>query len=115
MKNSLLLLALGSALSLTATLPTAAAVLDTDPIDLHITHETTRDQLAEMQQSLYAQGVSFRYEHIRWVQGHLTEIYISVTNEDGENRTAHFVEISPEMDIRVLIDGATFCLGTACE
>ena len=41
-------------------------IVTPNAVDLHITQETSRDQLAQMQQSLHAAGIGFRYDLVAW-------------------------------------------------
>ena len=43
-----------------------SSVITPNSVDLHIDQETSRDQLAEMQQSLQAVGIGFRYDLVSW-------------------------------------------------
>jgi hypothetical protein len=87
-------------------------------LDLHITQETSRMDLAEMQKVMRVQGVGFRYDLINWQDDLLQSIRLAVRLADGTLENGEFSSLSPETDIRILLIGQgeerVFCVGIDC-
>ena len=95
------------------------SVIAPNSVDLHITQETIREQLAQMQQALQEAGVGFRYDLVAWEDNALQSIRMAVRLADGSMQTAQLEAFNTETDLRILLSGAgedrVFCVGTACS
>ena len=80
MKVRTLLLAAGLGLSTMAFAQSDEYVgtVNETTVDITITPNTTRDQLARMQRDLYEQGLTFRYDNIEWIEGQLVSIHVGL-------------------------------------
>ncbi len=52
-------------------------------VDITITPNTSRDQLARMQRDLYEQGITFRYDNISWIEGELVSITLGLKDAEA--------------------------------
>lgn len=84
MKVRILLLAACLAVSTFALSQSDAYVgtVTADLVDITITQNTTRDQLARMQRDLYEQGITFRYDNINWIEGELVSIHVGLKDPE---------------------------------
>jgi hypothetical protein len=93
-------------------------IVTPNAVDLHITQETSRDQLAQMQQSLHAAGIGFRYDLVAWEGNALQSIRMAVRLADGTLQTTELESFNSETDVRIQLSGTgenrIFCVGTAC-
>ena len=95
-----------------------SSVITPNSVDLHIDQETSRDQLAEMQQSLQAVGIGFRYDLVSWEENALQSIRMAVRLADGTMETSEVESFNEETDVRIMLSGEgearIFCVGVAC-
>ena len=85
MKARTLLMAFGLACSSLAFAQSDVYVgtVTADLIDITITPNTTRDQLARMQKDLFDQGITFRYDNIHWIEGELVSIHLGLKDAES--------------------------------
>lgn len=85
MKARTLLMAVGLACSSLVFAQSDAYVgtVTEDLVDLTITPNTSRDQLARMQRDLYEQGITFRYDNINWIEGELVTISLGLKDAEA--------------------------------
>lgn len=95
-----------------------SSVVTPNSVDIHINQETSREQLAQMQQSLQEVGIGFRYDLVSWEEGALQSIRMAVRLADGTMETSEVASFNVETDVRILLSGEgearIFCLGVAC-
>ena len=87
-------------------------------VDLQISQETSREQLAQMQKSLQEAGIGFRYDLVSWEENGLQSIRMAVRLADGTMQTAEIEAFNEETHLRILLSGEgedrVFCVGVAC-
>jgi hypothetical protein len=88
-------------------------------VNLVITSATSREDLAEMQRTLYPQGIKFHYSEIAWTEGRLTDIRVLVSTTSGKEEEIEFNGITADQEIRLVVRGSgdaqQLCIGTDCD
>ncbi len=84
MKTSTLVLAFGLVFSSMAFAQSDVYVgtVSENLVDINITPNTSRDQLARMQRDLSEQGLTFRYDNIEWIEGELVSIHVGLKDAE---------------------------------
>lgn len=95
-----------------------SAQITATSLDLHITQETSQDDLKQMQQTLAAAGIGFRYDLVSWEESTLQSIRMAVILSDGTLQTHEIETFEADTDLRILLEGGgedrIFCVGIDC-
>lgn len=95
-----------------------SAQITATSLDLHITQETSQDDLRQMQQTLAAVGIGFRYDLVSWEENTLQSIRMAVILSDGTLQTHEIETFEAVTDLRILLEGGgedrIFCVGIDC-
>ena len=87
-------------------------------VNVHLTQNSTRAELAQLQKDLSAVNIGFRYDMVDWVDGKLQSIRFALILQDGTMvRNAHDA-MDAETDIWLRLEGTgderIFCAGSKC-
>lgn len=87
-------------------------------LNLHITENTTRENLAQLQKDMSTVNIGFRYDMVDWVDGKLQSIRFALILQDGTMvRNAYeAMDASTDVWLRLEGEGASriFCAGSEC-
>lgn len=105
--------------------PTAQAQSDSSTetiqpgyVNVHVTENSTRMELAQLQKNLSAVNIGFRYDMVNWVDDKLQSIRLAVILQDGTIVRNAYEALDAETDIWIRLEGTgeerVFCAGSKC-
>ena len=87
-------------------------------VNVHVTQNSTRAELAQLQKDLSAVNIGFRYDMVDWVDGKLQSIRFALILQDGTMVRNAYDAINAETDIWMRLEGTgaerVFCAGDKC-
>ena len=87
-------------------------------VNVHVTQNFTRAELAQLQKDLSAVNIGFRYDMVDWVDGKLQSIRFALILQDGTMIRNAYDAIDAETDIWIRLEGTgeerVFCVGRKC-
>jgi hypothetical protein len=87
-------------------------------VNVHVTQNSTRAELAQLQKDLSAVNIGFRYDLVDWVDGKLQSIRFALILQDGTMVRNAYDAINAETDIWIRLEGTgeerVFCAGDKC-
>ena len=87
-------------------------------INVHVTQNSTRAELAQLQKDLSAVNIGFRYDMVDWVDGKLQSIRFALILQDGTMVRNAYDAMDAETDIWLRLEGTgeerVFCAGSNC-
>ena len=104
----------------TAEAQTDAATETVQPgfVNVHVTENSTRAELAQLQKNLSAVNIGFRYDMVNWVDGKLQSIRFALILQDGTMVRNAYEAMDAETDIWIRLEGTgeerVFCAGSKC-
>lgn len=116
---------LGMALCLLGTTtPTQAQSTSTNAevqpgyLNVHITSNTTREELAQLQKDMSTVNIGFRYDMVDWVNGQLQSIRFALILQDGTMVRNAYDSMEAATDVWIRLEGEgenrIFCAGDEC-
>ena len=107
-------------INLTAQAQSDAATETVQPgyVNVHVTQNSTRAELAQLQKDLSAVNIGFRYDMVDWVDGKLQSIRFALILQDGTMVRNAYDAMDAETDIWIRLEGTgeerVFCAGSKC-
>lgn len=87
-------------------------------VNVHVTQNSTRAELAQLQKDLSAVNIGFRYDLVDWVEGKLQSIRFALILQDGTMVRNAYDAMDAETDIWIRLEGTgeerIFCAGSKC-
>ena len=87
-------------------------------VNVHVTQNSTRAELAQLQKDLSAVNIGFRYDMVDWVEGKLQSIRFALILQDGTMVRNAYDAVDAETDIWIRLEGTgeerVFCAGSKC-
>ena len=87
-------------------------------VNVHVTQNSTRAELAQLQKDLSAVNIGFRYDMVEWVDGKLQSIRFALILQDGTMVRNAYDAMDAETDIWLRLEGTgeerVFCAGSKC-
>ena len=87
-------------------------------VNVHVTQNSTRADLAQLQKDLSAVNIGFRYDMVDWVDGKLQSIRFALILQDGTMVRNAYDAMDAETDIWLRLEGTgeerVFCAGSKC-
>jgi len=87
-------------------------------VNVHVTENSTRAELAQLQKDLSAVNIGFRYDLVNWVDGKLQSIRFALILQDGNMVRNAYDAMDAETDIWIRLEGTgaerVFCAGSKC-
>ena len=87
-------------------------------VNVHVTQNSTRAELAQLQKDLSAVNIGFRYDMVDWVEGKLQSIRFALILQDGTMVRNAYDAMDAETDIWIRLEGTgeerVFCAGSKC-
>ena len=87
-------------------------------VNVHVTQNSTRAELAQLQKDLSAVNIGFRYDMVDWVEGKLQSIRFALILQDGTMVRNAYDAMDAETDIWLRLEGTgeerVFCAGSKC-
>ena len=87
-------------------------------VNVHVTENSTRAELAQLQKDLSAVNIGFRYDLVNWVDGKLQSIRFALILQDGTMVRNAYDAMDAETDIWIRLEGTgaerVFCAGGKC-
>lgn len=87
-------------------------------VNVHVTQNSTRAELAQLQKDLSAVNIGFRYDMVDWVDGKLQSIRFALILQDGTMVRNAYDAMDAETDIWIRLEGSgeerVFCAGSNC-
>ena len=87
-------------------------------VNVHVTQNSTRAELAQLQKDLSAVNIGFRYDMVDWVDGSLQSIRFALILQDGTMVRNAYETMDAETDIWIRLEGTgeerVFCAGSKC-
>ena len=87
-------------------------------VNVHVTQNSTRPELAQLQKDLSAVNIGFRYDMVDWVDGKLQSIRFALILQDGTMVRNAYDAMDAETDIWLRLEGTgedrVFCAGSKC-
>jgi len=87
-------------------------------VNVHVTQNSTRAELAQLQKDLSAVNIGFRYDMVDWVDGKLQSIRFALILQDGTMVRNAYDAMDAETDIWIRLEGTgedrVFCAGSKC-
>ena len=87
-------------------------------VNVHVTENSTRAELAQLQKDLSAVNIGFRYDLVNWVDGKLQSIRFALILQDGTMVRNAYDAMNAETDIWIRLEGTgaerVFCAGSNC-
>ena len=87
-------------------------------VNVHVTENSTRAELAQLQKDLSAVNIGFRYDLVNWVDGKLQSIRFALILQDGTMVRNAYDAMDAETDIWIRLEGTgaerVFCAGSKC-
>ena len=88
-------------------------------VNVHVTQNSTRAELAQLQKDLSAVNIGFRYDMVDWVDGKLQSIRFALILQDGTMVRNAYDAMDAETDIWIRLEGTgeerVFCAGSKCS
>lgn len=96
----------------------AAETIEPGYVSVHVTQNSTRAELAQLQKDLSAVKIGFRYDMVDWVEGKLQSIRFALILQDGTMVRNAYDAMDAETDIWIRLEGTgeerVFCAGSKC-
>ena len=96
----------------------AAETVQPRYVNVHVTQNSTRAELAQLQKDLSAVNIGFRYDMVDWVDSKLQSIRFSLILQDGTMVRNAYDAMDTETDIWIRLEGTgeerVFCAGNKC-
>lgn len=96
----------------------AAETVQPGYVNVHVTQNSTRAELAQLQKDLSAVKIGFRYDMVDWVEGKLQSIRFALILQDGTMVRNAYDAMDAETDIWIRLEGTgeerVFCAGSKC-
>jgi hypothetical protein len=87
-------------------------------VNVHVTQNSTRADLAQLQKDLSAVNIGFRYDMVDWVDGKLQSIRFALILQDGTMVRNAYDAMDTDTDIWLRLEGTgeerVFCAGSKC-
>lgn len=87
-------------------------------VNVHVTQNSTRAELAQLQKDLSAVNIGFRYDMVDWVDGKLQSIRFALILQDGTMVRNAYDAMDAETEIWLRLEGTgeerVFCAGSKC-
>ena len=87
-------------------------------VNVHVTENSTRAELAQLQKDLSAVNIGFRYDLVNWVDDKLQSIRFALILQDGTMVRNAYEAMDAETDIWIRLEGTgaerVFCAGSKC-
>ncbi|MBO75370.1 MAG: hypothetical protein CMD33_08870 [Flavobacteriales bacterium] len=87
-------------------------------LNVHVTQNTTREELAQLQKDMSAINIGFRYDMINWVDGKLQSIRFGLILQDKTMVRNAYDSMDADTDIWIRLEGTgderVFCAGSQC-
>ena len=87
-------------------------------VNVHVTQNSTRAELAQLQKDLSAVNIGFRYDMVDWVEGKLQSIRFALILQDGTMVRNAYDAMDAETDVWIRLEGTgeerVFCAGSKC-
>ena len=87
-------------------------------VNVHVTQNSTRAELAQLQKDLSAVNIGFRYDMVDWVDGKLQSIRFALILQDGTMVRNAYDAMDAETDVWIRLEGTgeerVFCAGSKC-
>ena len=87
-------------------------------VNVHVTQNSTRAELAQLQKDLSAVNIGFRYDMVDWVDGKLQSIRFALILKDGTMVRNAYDAMDTDTDIWLRLEGTgeerVFCAGSKC-
>ena len=87
-------------------------------VNVNVTQNSTRAELAQLQKDLSAVNIGFRYDMVNWVDGKLQSIRFALILQDGTMVRNAYDAMDAETDIWIRLEGTggerVFCAGSKC-
>ena len=87
-------------------------------VNVHVTQNSTRAELAQLQKDLSAVNIGFRYDMVDWVDGKLQSIRFALILQDGTMVRNAYDAMDAQTDIWLRLEGTgeerVFCAGSKC-
>ena len=87
-------------------------------VNVHVTQNSTRAELAQLQKDLSAVNIGFRYDMVDWVEGKLQSIRFALILQDGTMVRNAYDAMDAQTDIWLRLEGTgeerVFCAGSKC-
>ena len=87
-------------------------------VNVHVTQNSTRAELAQLQKDLSAVNIGFRYDMVDWVDGKLQSIRFALILQDGTMVRNAYDAMDTDTDIWLRLEGTgeerVFCAGSKC-
>lgn len=115
---SMALLMLGTANTANAQAQSSDATVQPGFLNVHITPNTTRENLAQLQKDMSAVNIGFRYDMVNWVDGQLQSIRFALILQDGTMVRNAYESMEADTDVWIRLEGTgddrIFCAGDEC-
>lgn len=109
---------LGTTTELQAQSTSSDAAVQPGYLNVHITPNTTRENLAQLQKDMSTVNIGFRYDMVNWVDGQLQSIRFAVILQDGTMVRNAFESMEADSDVWIRLEGSgadrIFCAGDEC-
>ena len=96
----------------------AAETVQPGYVNVQVTQNSTRAELAQLQKDLSAVKIGFRYDMVDWVEGKLQSIRFALILQDGTMVRNAYDAMDAETDIWIRLEGTgeerVFCAGSKC-
>ena len=96
----------------------ASDAIQPDYVNVHVTQNTSRESLAQLQKALSVVNIGFRYDMVDWEDGALQSIRFALILQDGTMVRNAYESIDAETDIWIRLEGEgserIFCAGSQC-
>ena len=96
----------------------AAETVQPRYVNVHVTQNSTRAELAQLQKDLSAVNIGFRYDMVDWVDSKLQSIRFALILQDGTMVRNAYDAMDTETDIWIRLEGTgeerVFCAGNKC-
>lgn len=96
----------------------AAETVQPGYVNVHVTQNSTRAELAQLQKDLSSVNIGFRYDMVNWIDGKLQSIRFALILQDGTMVRNAYDAMDAETDIWIRLEGTgeerVFCAGSKC-
>lgn len=115
---SMVILMLGMNSSAHAQSNAASETVQPGFLNVHVTQNTTREELAQLQKAMSAINIGFRYDMVNWVDGKLQSIRFGLILKDKTRVRNAYDSMDADTDIWIRLEGTgderVFCAGSQC-
>lgn len=115
---SMALCLLGTSNPMSAQGQSSDATVQPGFLNVHITPNTTRENLAQLQKDMSAVNIGFRYDMVNWVEGQLQSIRFALILQDGSMVRNAYESMEADTDVWIRLEGTgddrVFCAGDEC-